>query len=95
MSFKAFAHKTNPRIINNSSKPNKKDTREYLPNGFYVGQRVKYSSIFNEWQYGTVVEYPSERRSANNLNQVWAMWDNDGPFNTPYYTPRENVFAAE
>ena len=91
MSFKSFQLKINPRT-NTKPTPTK---QEYLPNGFYVGQRVYYiSSSLGQCQYGTVIEI-NQRHPAytfeNNISNVWANWDNS---NQPGFMPKDRVYPA-
>lgn len=92
MSFKSFQLKINPRT-NTKLIPNEP---EYLPNGFYVGQRVYYKSLYsNHHRYGTVVKINQRLGSAfiseNYINNVWANWD-DG--SQPGFMPKDRVYPA-
>lgn len=93
MSFKSFQLKINPRT-NTKLIPNEP---EYLPNGFYVGQRVYYKSLYSHHhhQYGTVVKINQKPKPTpthkNNINNVWANWD-DG--NQLKFMPKDSVYPA-
>ena len=79
MSFKSFQLKVNPRA---NVKPVTKE-REYLPNGFYVGQRIYFFDQFeNRNFYGNVIKINNNNSSTanhkNNTTNVWAIWEDSG-----------------
>lgn len=92
MSFKSFQLKVNPRA---NVKPVTKE-REYLPNGFYVGQLIYFFDQFeNRNFYGNVIKINSNNSSTanhrNNTTNVWANWDGR---DHPRYMPRDEVYSA-
>lgn len=75
MTFKEFQSKTNPRP--QIAQPPKNTILKYLPHGFYIGQKVKYTGYMGRTVYGIVTERRESNYSyENNKTNVWAYWSN-------------------